>query len=201
MLNQRQKRLLAAIKNRQELIGLSRRELFRMGLLTAGGYLVAKDGLSARAAYADPDTCVRPATRTCIELLPTPRDGTMPIQTPVVLSPAPTAAPNTASGEGRTITHQAFTTFPPQKFYGVTQKAGSVSVSPDLPLQTLWGFAVGTPTQNNSITSPGFHEKDLGSPSGGAPARVQHHAKDAADAEVRGAEAGFGLGHVAFGPV
>jgi len=123
--------------------------------LTAGGYLVAKDGLSSRAAYADADTCVSPATRTFIELLPTPRDGTMPIQTPVVLSPAPTAAPNTASGEGRTKTHQAFTTFPPQKFYGVTQKAGSVSVSPDLPLQTLWGFAVGTPTQNNSITSPG----------------------------------------------
>src|SRR5215470_13177532 len=44
-----------AAKNRRELIaaGLtSRRDLFKMGLLTAGGMLVAKSGLSARAAYA-----------------------------------------------------------------------------------------------------------------------------------------------------
>ena len=46
--------MLAAAKNRRELIaaGLtSRRDLFRLGLLTAGGVLVAKSGLSARAAY------------------------------------------------------------------------------------------------------------------------------------------------------
>jgi FtsP/CotA-like multicopper oxidase with cupredoxin domain len=155
MPTRREKRQWTAMKNRQELIGLSRRELFKVGLLTTGGYLVAKDGLSTRAAYGDEDICISPPTRAFIELLPTPRDGTMPIQTPLVLSPAPTAAPNTAAGEGRTITHQAFTTFPPQKFYAVTQKAGAVSVSPDLPLQTLWGFAVGTPAQNNPITSPG----------------------------------------------
>src|SRR5215469_601941 len=41
-----------AAENRRELIaaGLtSRRDLFKMGLLTAGGMLVAKSGLSARA--------------------------------------------------------------------------------------------------------------------------------------------------------
>jgi len=40
-----------ARKNRLELIaaGLSRRELFKMGLLTGAGYLVAKNGLSSRA--------------------------------------------------------------------------------------------------------------------------------------------------------
>jgi FtsP/CotA-like multicopper oxidase with cupredoxin domain len=148
---------LTALRNRQELIkaGLGRRDLFKMGLLTSAGYLVAKHGLSTRAAYADDDNCISPPTRAFVELLPTARDGTMPIQTPVVLSPAPTAAPNTAAGEGRTIDHQAFTQFPPQKFYGVTQKAGQVSVSPDLPLQTLWGFAVGTPEMNRPITSPG----------------------------------------------
>src|SRR5229473_1071640 len=46
------KEMLEAAKNRRELIaaGLtSRRDLFRMGLLTAGGMLVAKNGLSARA--------------------------------------------------------------------------------------------------------------------------------------------------------
>src|ERR1700688_2781040 len=50
----RYREMLAAAKNRRELIaaGLtSRRDLFRLGLLTAGGVLVAKSGLSARAAY------------------------------------------------------------------------------------------------------------------------------------------------------
>src|SRR5258708_36063972 len=48
----RYKEMLAAAKNRRELIaaGLtSRRELFKMGLLTAGGMLIAKSGLSSRA--------------------------------------------------------------------------------------------------------------------------------------------------------
>src|SRR5215469_4723764 len=48
----RYKEAQEAAKNRRELIaaGLtSRRDLFRMGLLTAGGMLVAKSGLSARA--------------------------------------------------------------------------------------------------------------------------------------------------------
>ena len=48
----RYKEMCEAAKNRRELIaaGLtSRRDLFKMGLLTAGGMLVAKSGLSARA--------------------------------------------------------------------------------------------------------------------------------------------------------
>src|ERR1700732_2876122 len=48
----RYREMVNAAKNRRELIaaGLtSRRDLFRMGLLTAGGMLVAKNGLSARA--------------------------------------------------------------------------------------------------------------------------------------------------------
>jgi len=141
---------LTALRNRQGIIkaGLSRRDLMKLGLLTSSGYLVAKEGLSARAAYAD--NCISPQTRAFIETLPIP-----PVQQTVTLSPAPTVDPNTAAGEGRTISHQAFTQFPPQKFYGVTEKAGQVSVSPDLPLQTMWGFAIGTPTTNNPITVPG----------------------------------------------
>src|SRR5260370_11228808 len=48
----RHREMVAAAKNRRELIaaGLtSRRDLMKMGLLTAGGMLVAKSGLSARA--------------------------------------------------------------------------------------------------------------------------------------------------------
>src|SRR5260370_20063743 len=48
----RYREMVNAQKNRRELIaaGLSRRELFRVGLLTGAGLLVAKSGLSARAA-------------------------------------------------------------------------------------------------------------------------------------------------------
>ena len=96
MLIQRVNRLAEiARRNRQEIIAaaLSRREMFKLGLLTSAGYLVAKKGLSARVSSADDsDVCSSPPTRAFVELLPTPRDGTMPIQTPVpvsALSPAP----------------------------------------------------------------------------------------------------------------
>jgi len=43
---------LTARRNRQEIItaGLSRRELFKMGLLTSGGYLAAKELQKQRGA-------------------------------------------------------------------------------------------------------------------------------------------------------
>ncbi|MCI0485323.1 MAG: multicopper oxidase domain-containing protein [Blastocatellia bacterium] len=56
------------------------------------------------------------------------------------LRPRPRVNPNTAAGEGRTIPHQAFNIFRPKVFYEVHQRATQVSVSPDLPIQTLWGF-------------------------------------------------------------
>ena len=45
---------LIAQRNRQEIVKakLSRREMVRMGLITAGGTLVAKAGLSSRAGFA-----------------------------------------------------------------------------------------------------------------------------------------------------
>ena len=50
----RWKAMYDAFKNRQELIkaGFTRRDLMKMGLLTAGGMLVSKMGLSTRA-FAD----------------------------------------------------------------------------------------------------------------------------------------------------
>jgi len=50
----RWKEMYQAFKNRQELIkaGFTRRDLIQMGLLTAGGMLVAKNGLSSRAYAA-----------------------------------------------------------------------------------------------------------------------------------------------------
>src|SRR5262244_270913 len=98
----RYREMLNAAKNRRELIaaGLtSRRDLFKMGLLTAGGMLVAKSGLSARA-YAQSragtnQMCLpnnqpaSPPTRAFIEPLPI-----MPIARAVPsLNPTPTVCP------------------------------------------------------------------------------------------------------------
>ena len=170
----RYKEMLEAAKNRRELIaaGLtSRRDLMKMGLLTAGGMLVAKNGLSARAQTLTPQTqlpgdgqvgsnqnCVptkqaaSPPTRAFIEPLPI-----MPVaQTVASLSPTPTTCPNTSAGEVRAACHQATqldaSRFPvvPSKLYKFTQQAITVVQSPDLPNQTIWAFSDGT-----HVTSPG----------------------------------------------
>src|SRR5712692_10347908 len=168
------KEMLEAAKNRRELIaaGLtSRRDLMKMGLLTAGGMLVAKNGVSARAQTVTPQTqlpgdgqvgsnqnCVptkqaaSPPTRAFIEPLPI-----MPVaQTVASLSPTPTTCPNTSAGEVRAACHQATqldaSRFPvvPSRLYKFTQKAITVVQSPDLPNQTIWAFSDGT-----HVTSPG----------------------------------------------
>ena len=151
------------LKNRQELVasGVKRRDLLKLGLMTGAGVLV--DGLSVSKAFAQfgggggGGNVVSPPITPFVDLLPTPRDGTWRVQTPTALTPTPTAIPNTAAGEGRTIAHQAFSQFPPQKFYAVTQKAGPVSITSDTNIapQTMWGFAIGTPEQNNPINVPG----------------------------------------------
>ena len=54
MTSWRDKLALTAQRNRQEIVKakLNRREMMRLGLLTAGGTLIAKAGLSARAFAA-----------------------------------------------------------------------------------------------------------------------------------------------------
>src|SRR5262249_47020040 len=159
----RYREMLEAAKNRRELIaaGLtSRRDLLKMGLLTAGGMLVAKSGLSARAsAYTQAQTggsnnlCVpsqqaaSPPTRAFIEPLPImPTASSVP-----TLKPFPTEAPNTSAGESRTRNHQLFSRFiTGATFYNVTQHSISAVQSPDLPTQTIWGFDDGV-----HATSPG----------------------------------------------
>src|ERR687887_1749984 len=98
-----------ARKNRIELIaaGLtSRRELFKLGLISAGGYLIAKKGLSSRAWGFDAGGgSASPPTRSFVEPLPT-----LTVKQPVAsLHPAPTAVSNTRGGQGRAISHHAFT--------------------------------------------------------------------------------------------
>src|SRR5215813_6494499 len=108
----RHREMETAAKNRRELIaaGLtSRRDLLKMGLLTAGGMLVAKSGLSARAWAQNPqfqqgvpNICAgaglpaSPITTPFIAPLPI-----MPIAPPVAaVNSGHSSAPNTAAGEG-----------------------------------------------------------------------------------------------------
>src|ERR1043166_2857797 len=132
---QKEKERQTAANNRRELIaaGFKRRDLLKMGLLTSAGMLIPKKGLSAhpltRSGFAlpddDPDS---PNTTPFVENMPR-----LPVLAPVAsLTPAPTAAPNTAAGEARTVTHQAFAQFPPLRFYEMSQQQGTVSMSPNL---------------------------------------------------------------------
>ncbi|HSE32144.1 MAG TPA: hypothetical protein VLA93_11280, partial [Pyrinomonadaceae bacterium] len=137
-----------AANNRSELIaaGFKRRDLLKMGLLTSAGMLIPKKGLSAHPinsagmVFDDPQS---PPTTPFVENMPR-----LQVLAPVAsLTPAPTIAPNTAAGEARTVSHQAFAQFPPQRFYEISQQAGSVLMAPagELPPQTIWGFNGITP--------------------------------------------------------
>src|SRR5262245_10293756 len=154
-----------ASNNRAELIaaGFKRRDLLKMGLLTSAGMLIPKKGLSAHPLTSagfvddDPDS---PPTTPFQELMPR-----LQVLAPVAsLTPAPTIAPNPAAGEGRTVAHQAFAQFPPQRFYEMSMQQGTVLMAPagELPPQTIWGF--------NGITpGPMIVERygNLGSPGNG----------------------------------
>ncbi len=165
--NRRQERdRQIAADNRRELIaaGFKRRDLLKMGLLTSAGMLIPMKGLSAHPinsagmVFDDP---VSPPTTPFQENMPR-----LTVAQPVAsLTPAPTIAPNTAAGEGRTVSHQAFAQFPPQRFYELIQQQGTVSMAlpNELPPQTIWGF--------NGITpGPLFveHYGVLGSPGNGS---------------------------------
>jgi FtsP/CotA-like multicopper oxidase with cupredoxin domain len=176
----RYKEMCEAAKNRRELIaaGLtSRRDLFKMGLLTAGGMLVAKSGLSARAqnvktnqppssgsnsSLGTNQNCVpgnqtaSPKLSAFVQPLPI-----MPIaKTVSSLSPTPTESPNTAAGEVRAAPHQApqidATRFPvvPGTLYQMNQRQFTTTqISPDLPPQTIWGF---DDNSGRGPVSPGY---------------------------------------------
>src|SRR5215472_12230532 len=178
------KEMEEAAKNRRELIaaGLtSRRDLFKMGLLTAGGMLVAKSGLSARAQTTtqkppsgggnntSPGTnqnCVlgnqqgSPATTPFINELPI-----IPVdQTVRSLSPTPTLNPNVNAGEVRAAAFQApgidSNRFPvvPRTLYQFNQRQFSHQFAPNdhlnnLRPQNIWGF---DDNSGRGTRSPGY---------------------------------------------
>ncbi len=123
-----------ARRNRQELIAakLGRRDLMKLGLLTASGLLVAKRGLSARVAGATSS----PPTTPFIAPLPIP-----PVLEPQAsMTPAPQAAPNPGAGEARLAVHQRWDEFLPKELYEVHAREAQHSFHPELPLNTVWGY-------------------------------------------------------------
>ena len=144
----RQKEREIAAQNRRELIaaGFTRRDLVKMGLLTAAGMLIPKKGLSAwprsRSGFVlDDDRPISPTTTPFVEDMPR-----LPVLKPVsALNPKPTIAPNTAAGEARTVSHQAYKQFPPLRFYELSQRDGLVRMAHELPPQRIWGFNGITP--------------------------------------------------------
>src|ERR1041384_8834819 len=173
-----------AAHNRRELIaaGFKRRDLLKMGLLTSAGMLIPKKVFgahpinSAGMVFDDPQS---PPTTPFQENMPR-----LTVAQPVAsLTPAPTITPNTAAGEGRTVAHQAFAQFPPQRFYEMSQQQGTVLMAPpgELPPQTIWGF--------NGIT-PGpmivEHYGNLGNPGDGSTLVTQRN-------NLPATNGGFGL--------
>jgi FtsP/CotA-like multicopper oxidase with cupredoxin domain len=150
---------LTAQRNRQEIVKakLSRREMMRAGLLTAGGSLVLKHGLSSRAeaALTDPDTRPSPASppiRPWAQAMPR-----LTIKTPVEPDAMLWGHPDgftPIDGATKRIPHQycsydpntgkygagAAGNFPPKKFYELTMQEAKVKMHPDYGPTTVWGF-------------------------------------------------------------
>lgn len=162
------KAMLNAQKNRQEIIraGLSRRELFKMGLLTSAGYFVAKTGLSAWAAGCAPGSCLLGCSPPIQPFLdPLPIIPVLPERTLADpgLQPAPSKCPNNAINpatglpfEGRgqfngvlrpgTDCFQFFDQYPPQHFFVQRARANPnfrITSDTTIPAQTIWGLNLG----------------------------------------------------------
>jgi FtsP/CotA-like multicopper oxidase with cupredoxin domain len=132
-----------ARRNRQEIIaaGLSRRDLFRMGLLTGAGYLVAKSGLSARASTGGIGVASDPESP---PITPWMEDLVIPqVAQPVALSPAPAASP--VAGEFPRGVHQHWNTFLPQHTYELAAQQFQHSFHPQYATNTAWGWGGSVP--------------------------------------------------------
>ncbi len=122
-----------AHRNRQDIVEsrLTRREMLKLGLLGASGYLLSQRGLSA---WASGGTLESPPVRPFLEELPIP-PRMVPVST---LRPYPQTDP--LPGEGRTRPHQALRQLPPRTLYETHHTELQHSFHADLPSQTVWGF-------------------------------------------------------------
>jgi hypothetical protein len=151
---------LTAQRNRQEIVKakLDRREMMRLGLLTAGGSLIAKAGLSSRAFGAgltDKDaTLIRqpPSPPAQPWKAPMPR---LTVKTPVDRHAMLYGTPDGTTpidGATKRIPHQYFSynaatdtlgpgtagSFIPQKFYELTAAKTNLTLHPDYAPTSVW---------------------------------------------------------------
>ncbi len=146
---------LTAQRNRQEIVKakLDRREMMRLGLLTAGGGLILKHGLSSRAlaALTDPDTAKFPPSppiRPWAQAMPY-----LTVQKPVEYHDMAGGAPDGTTpidGATKRINHQycsydAHTglyggKFPPKKFYELVAAETKHKFHPDYADSAVWTF-------------------------------------------------------------
>lgn len=162
MVGWRDRLALTAQRNRQEIVRakLSRREMVRLGLLTAGGSLIAKHGLSAGVTTSSDGQLngdgrtlfsvdnVPPSPRARPWAQPMPRILPKATTTPGAMTGGPPDGTTVVDGTLR-INHQFFTfnpetgyagRFPPRRFYELFLQEAQVKVHPDYGPTTIWGF-------------------------------------------------------------
>jgi FtsP/CotA-like multicopper oxidase with cupredoxin domain len=155
-----------ARKNRQEMIrsGVTRRDLVRLGLLTSGGYLITKRGLSADET-CNPGECglgCSPPTEPFVDPLPIP--AVLPeraLSDPGFRIP-PGQQPSGLPQDGRTEAHQFRERFPPQKFFISRMRPNpNFKFSEDatnlsrIGPQLIWGFNRGGEAAADAGIFPG----------------------------------------------
>jgi len=129
--------------------GLSRRELFRMGLVAGGAGLAALQGVrnfKPYWAHADSLPFRSPRNTPFVDPLPIP-----PVMQPVTLNPAPTKGPNPVPSavpgslftEASRPDHQRWEQFLPATMYESVERAVQHDFYPDIdgvPPSTVWTF-------------------------------------------------------------
>ena len=173
-----------ALNNRLELVkaGFTRRDLIKMGLMTSGGVLIMKGGLTHPASASDGgDNCElgkspQPA-RVFVDPLPIPPQlPERPLSDPGLQfgkppQECPNNAINPATGlpfEGRgqfngklrpgTDCFQFFNRYPPQQFFVQRMRANpNARITSDtrIPKQTIWGFNLGGSAATDVAIFPG----------------------------------------------
>ena len=178
MASWKDKLALIAQRNRQEIVKakLDRREMLRLGLLTAGGSLIAQQGLSTRAfgkiALTDPNTTVlppSPVAKPWVQPMPT-----LTVKTPVSpqnLTGGPPDGTTPIDGATKRINHQYFKVnedgsytdpFGSTKFYELFVKEAYPYLHPDYAPTKVWAF-------DGQVPGPLFRVKY------GEPAMVRFH--------------------------
>ncbi|MEQ1832995.1 MAG: multicopper oxidase domain-containing protein, partial [Candidatus Eisenbacteria bacterium] len=149
----KQKLAETARQNRVELVDakLTRRDLFKMGLLTSSGFLVAKMGLSSRAAGAA-GSVVSPPTTPWIEELPIPQVATPMKCTDLEIMP--TQNVQSGLGEAGRVSHEHWNMVDLANLdcYVNVNSAVKFSWHRELPLDDCWAF-------NSQFPGPRIHAR------------------------------------------